>query len=63
MGSPIYLGVVLRTGGSDQEKRTYASSNMQDKRFVYWNAFTTMKFPSTSHAAKIKSEDRSGEAN
>ena len=37
--------------------RTYASSNMQDNKFVYWNAFTTMKLPSTSHAARIKSKD------
>lgn len=63
MGWPIYLGVAFRTGSSDQEERTYASSSMHDKKFVYWNAFTTMKFPSTSHAAKMKSKGRSEEAN
>ena len=63
MGSPICSGVTFRTGSSDKGKGTYASSSMQDNKFVYWNAFTTMKLPSTSHAAKMKSEDRSEEAN
>ena len=42
----------------EEEKKTHASSNMQDNKSVYWYAFTTRKFPSTSHAANIKSDDR-----
>ena len=34
---------------------------MQDNKLVYSYAFTTRKFPSTSHAARIKSMDRSEE--
>ena len=59
MGSPTCSRVVVRAREPDQRKRTHASSNMQDNRFVYWNAFITMKFPSTSHAARMKSRDRS----
>jgi len=47
----------------DGEDRTDELSNMQDSKLVYWYAFTTMKFASTSHAAKIKSETRLEEAN
>ena len=45
-----------------KEDSAYELSNMQDSKLVYWYAFTTMKFASTSHAAKIKSESRSEEA-
>ena len=62
MGSPTCSRPTFRTWSSDQEERTHASSIMQDNRLVYWYAFTTMKFPSTSHAAKIKSKDRLEEA-
>lgn len=45
-----------------QEKKrhtgiAHASSNMQDRRVVYWYAFTTKKLPSTSHAASMKSRE------
>jgi hypothetical protein len=49
-----FSGELLHGGNG----RTHASSNIQDRRSVYWYAFTTRKFPSTSHIAKIKSRDR-----
>ena len=61
MVSPICSRVAVTTRESDQRKRAHASSNMQDNRSVYWNAFITKKFPSTSHAARMKSKDRSEE--
>ena len=58
MELPICSTVRVRSRSSDQKKETHASSIMQDNKLVYWNAFTTRKFPSTSHAAKMKSRNR-----
>lgn len=46
---------------SSRGEETHELSNMQDNRSVYWYALTTRKFPSTSQAAKIKSEEHLGE--
>lgn len=51
----LFAGII-RERDPDREE-THELSNMQDNRSVYWYAFTTKKFPSTSHAAKIKSGD------
>ena len=63
MGSPTCSRVEVTTGESEEGKRTHASSNIQDNRLVYWNDLMTMKFPSTSHAARMKSESQLEEAN
>jgi len=56
--SPTYPPTILRSGNSPREEKTDELSNMQDNKSVYWYAFTTAKFASTSHAAIIKSKDR-----
>jgi hypothetical protein len=53
------LSWVTFSGKTSGNSWTHASSSMQDNRSVYWYAFTTRKFPSTSHAARIKSNGRS----
>lgn len=51
-----HLFKVVKSGSSYREKKTHELSNMQDSKSVYWYAFTAVKFPSTSHAARIKSK-------
>jgi hypothetical protein len=63
----MHVGIAHLVDGDAYErdpsrgKETHELSNTQDNKSVNWYAFTTRKFPSASHAAKMKSEDRLGE--
>ena len=50
-----YFGRMYSQEKSRQTGMAHASSSMQESRVVYWYALTTRKLPSTSHAARMKS--------
>jgi hypothetical protein len=52
-GPSVDKGKTRECGGAWM---TYASSSMQDSKSVYSYALTTIKLPSTSHAARMRSD-------